>query len=291
MSGRASIARLAAWIIIGHLAAPALLRADQVRDWMFTIQPPGTYLNTDVVLPGLQAQIEHRIPVFGQLNELDLKANVLPTLFYAESQADVDFRVLIFTFGGSAGVRDTFGNLTFDPGKPFDHKARRRAEDKGDYENAFTGFAEGRITLSLPFNDWMALQSVNSMRYEGGADRTFDWRMGIVRDSGVYWRTNNTFFFHHRKFGAIGPQLEILSYKFDGQRNTDVNFGFTFVGRVGLRKRFDLFYLTTLLGVTGEVNGVERSKVYGDHYFGVPLTIIAAYRIVWELGTPAKPGD
>jgi hypothetical protein len=291
MLRRVSIVPIAAWIFVGHLAEPSALRADQVRDWMFDVQAPGTYLNTDIVLPGVQAQLEQRIPVYGKLNELNLKVNALPTLFYYESQADVDLRILVFTFGASAGFRDTFGNLSFEPGEPFDHDARRLAEKKGRYSNAFTGFAEGRFTLSLPFNDWLAIQSINGFRYEGGTDRTFDWRMGIVRDSGVYLKSNTTFYLHHRKFGANGPQLEVLSYELDGKRNTQFNYGFTFVGRVGFRKRFDLLYLTVLLGLSGQINGVDTSKVYGDHYLHAPLTIILAYRVVWDLTGPRKSTD
>jgi hypothetical protein len=286
MLRRISIAQVAACILVGHIAEPSALRAEQVRDWMFVIQEPGTYLNTDLVLPGLQAQLEHRIPVFGKLNQLDLKINALPTLYYYESQVDADLRILVLTLGASVGFRDTFGNLSFGPDEDFDHDARRLAEKKGRYSNAFTGFAEGRVTLSLPFNDWMALQSINGARFEGGTDRTFDWRMGIVRDSGVYLKSNTTFYVHHRKFGALGPQLEILSYELDGKRNTQFNYGFTYVGRVGFRKRFDLLYLTVLFGLTGQINGIDTPQVYGDHVLHVPLTIVAAYRIVWDLTAP-----
>ena len=52
----------------------------------------------------------------------------------------------------------------------------------------------------------MAVQSINAARYESGSDRTFDWRMAIVRDSGVYLKSNTTFYIHHRKFGAIGRE-------------------------------------------------------------------------------------
>jgi hypothetical protein len=52
-------------------------RAEQARDWMFTVPTPGTYLNTDIMFSGVQACVEQRIPIYGRLNELDLKVNAL----------------------------------------------------------------------------------------------------------------------------------------------------------------------------------------------------------------------
>ena len=253
---------------------------------MFAIQRPGTYLSTDVVFPGVQATLDHRVPIYGGANELDLRVNALPTLYYYESQVDIELRVLVLTLGLTAGFRNTFYNLSFDPDEPFSHEARREAEDDGDYDSAFTGYGEARAQLGIPFNDWVALLAIVGGRYEGGRDRTFDWRLGIMRDSGVLVRSNTTLFFHHRDFGAIGPQLEVLSYELNGERNTGIHFGFTYVGRVGIRDRFDLLYLTLLFGTTGKVNGVDTEDVYGDHWFKLPITLQLAYRIVWELSGP-----
>ncbi len=251
----------------------------------------GTYLNTDVVLPGVQVQLEQRIPIYGQMNELDLKANAMLTWFYYESQFDVDLRFLVLTLGLSAGFRNTFVSLELPSGGPFDHDARSELEDEGDNSASLDGFGEGRATLSLPFNDNLAFQSVNGARFEGGPDRTYDWRLGIMRDSGVYFRSNNTLFFHHRKLGAIGPHLEVLNYALDGERNTEFNYGFTYVGRLGFRKRFDLIYLNVLFGLSGTINGVPTEEVYGDHWLKVPFMIQLAYRIVWDLSGPREPGS
>ena len=290
--GRGAAASLLIATVVVQLAS-GVARADQVRDWMVAPQPPGTYLNTDIVFPGLQAQLEHRIPIYGLANELDLKVNALPTVLYYESQADVELRVLILTLGISAGFRDTFFNLAFAPGEAFDHGARNKADSTpGRHTNELTGYGDGRVTLSIPFNDYVALLSVNGARYEGGGDRTFDWRLGIVRDAGVYLHSNTTLFFHHRSFGALGPQLEVLRYKFDGHKNLEFNYGFTYVGRMGwLRRRFDMLYVSALIGVTGKTNGEPTYKVYGDHYLKVPLTVALAYRMVWELWTPKKYGE
>ncbi|HEY3594285.1 MAG TPA: hypothetical protein VGL13_10435, partial [Polyangiaceae bacterium] len=73
-------------MVLALVAVSSGTRADQARDWMVAAQPAGTYLNLDVVFPGVQAQLEHRIPIYGGANELDFKVNALPTLVFYESQ-------------------------------------------------------------------------------------------------------------------------------------------------------------------------------------------------------------
>jgi hypothetical protein len=285
----------AAVLLVAALAVPGSTRADQPRDWMVAAQPGGTYANIDVVFPGVQAQLEHRVPIFGKANELTLKVNALPTLVFYESQADVDLRLLVLTLGASAGFHDVFHNLEFGPTEAFDSAARRDAEFGHRYGNAVSGFGEGRITLSLPFNDGLVFVSVNGFRFEGGRDRTFDWRLGIVRDAGMLVRSDTTLFIKHRSFGAIGPQIQILNYALNGWRNTQVNYGFTFTTRLGLRDRNDLFFLSVLFGVGGTVIGGQgvayaTQDVYGNHLFKLPMTFQIAYRTVLEIAPESKPG-
>ena len=285
------VATLLSTAVISMTARTA--RADHPRDWMFAAQPGGTYLNTDLVMPGLQAQLEHRIPIYGQSNELDLRFTALPTLFFAESQVDVELRILILTLGVSVGVRDTFYNMQLGKDEAFDLKGRMAAEDRNGYTNKFSAYGEGRLQLAIPFNDHVALLAVGGARYEGGQDRVFDWRYTIVRDAGLMLRSNTTLFYHHRKFGGIGPQLEVLSFDYNEKRSTAINLGFLYVGRVGLlSKRSDMLYLCVLFGVGGSTNGVPTSEVYGDHYFfKMPINVQLAYRMVWELNVPPPPGS
>lgn len=278
-------------LMAAALSAPKSTRADQRRDWMVAPQPAGTYANIDVVFPGAQLQLEHRIAIYGVANELNIKASVLPTIVFTESQVDADLRLVILSIGASAGVRDTFHNITVGPNDRFDRAARRDIEWSGNVENLVAGFGEGRATLSLPFNDNMVFQSVNGMRFESGPDRTFDWRLGIMRDSGMLLRSDSTLFLKHRSFGAIGPQLQILNYPFNGQRNTQINYGFTFTTRPGLRPRNDIFFLSVLFGVGGTVNGVPTGDVYGNHLFKMPVTFQLAYRTVLEIAGPRRPGE
>jgi hypothetical protein len=277
-------------VLIGTVFAPRV-HAEQPRDWMVAAQPGGTYVNLDVIFPGVQAQLEHRIPIYGQANELTFRVNALPTLLFYESQADVDLRIVILSLGASAGFRDVFHNLEFGPNDKFDRGARRDREFGGSYDNAVTGFGEGRVTLSLPFNDNLVLLSVNGLRFEGGGDRTFDWRLGIVRDAGMLLRSDTTLFIKSSSFGAIGPQVQVLNYALSGQRNTQINYGFTFTTRPGFRDRNDIFFLSVLFGVGGTVNGIPTEDVYGTHLFKIPVTFQLAYRTVLEVARPSKAKD
>jgi hypothetical protein len=274
----------AAWFI------PNSSRADQARDWMVAAQPPGTYMNLDIVFPGVQAQLEHRRQFYGQANELNIRASVLPTIVFMETQVDADLRLVVLALGVTAGYREVFHNIEVAHGAPFDAAARRTIDFGGAYNMAGAPFGEARATLSLPINDHLVFLSVNALRFEGGADRSFDWRLGIMRDSGMLFRSDTTVFYKNRSLGAIGPQVQLLNYALDGVRNTQINYGFTFTTRPGLRARNDLLFLSVLFGIGGTINGLPTEDVYGNHIFKIPVTFQLAYRTVLEISSPAKPG-
>lgn len=257
---------------------------------MVAAQPAGTYVNLDIVFPGVQAMLEHRRQFYGQANELSLKASVLSTIVFMESQIDADLRLVVLSLGASAGIRDVFHNIAFPQGARVDSAARRQVDFGGSYTNAFSAFGEARATLSLPINDQLVFLSVNGLRFEGGEDRTFDWRLGIVRDAGMLFRSDTTVFYKHRNFGAIGPQVQILTYALDGLRNTQINYGFTFTSRPGFRARNDIVFLSVLFGIGGTVNGMPTADYYGNHIFKIPVTFQLAYRAVLEVSSPTKPG-
>jgi hypothetical protein len=280
---------LFATLLLVTAAVTRTAHAEQARDFMVAAQPDGTYANIDVIFPGMQLQLEHRIRFFGQANELNLKANILPTIVFMESQVDADLRLVVLSLGGSVGYRDVFQNITFAEGvKDFSAAARRDAFFGGTYNRQSSGFGEARATLSLPINEHVVFLSINALRFEGGPDRTFDYRLGVVRDSGMLFRSDTTVFYKHRGFGAIGPQFQVLNYSLDNQRNTQFNYGLTFTTRPGLRPRNDIFFLSVLFGIGGTVNGVPTADMYGTHLFKVPMTIQLAYRTVLEISGPPK---
>lgn len=247
--------------------------AEQPRDWMVAAQPGGTYLNVDVLFPGAQVQLEHRVPIFGQANELTLKLNALPTLVFYESQVDVDVRIVVLTLGASAGIREVFHALEFHPGQRYDSQARRDMVFAGSFGDSFASFGEARATLSLPFNENIVLLSIKTLRFEGGRDRVFDWRLGIMRDSGAVVRSDTTLFLKHRDFGAIGPRAQVLNYSLDRRQNTQVNYGLTFVTRPGLRRRNDILFISVLFAFAGTVNDIPVDEMYGMHLFKSPFNI------------------
>jgi hypothetical protein len=273
------------------LGLPNLSRADQARDWMVGPQPGGTVLNLDVVFPGVQAQVEHRIPVYGIANELWLRANALYLLPFYESQFDVDMRLVVLSLGGSVGYRNTFRGLEFRPGEPLDRQHRRSRELSGEYEGYDNGFGEVRATLSLPFNDHVVFQSINGLRFEGGPDRAFDWRLGVVRDSGMYFNSMSNLYLKGRSFGSLGPALQVLNFPLDGEHITQVNYGFTFVTRPGLRKDNDILFLSMLFNFAKTDSGYSAGDVYGAHLFFGPWNFQLAYRMVFEVQGPASDDE
>ncbi|HKU44699.1 MAG TPA: hypothetical protein VJR89_41350 [Polyangiales bacterium] len=286
------ISILVACLVVTGLGVAPVVHAEQARDWMVAAQPGGTYLNLDVVFPGVQAMLEHRMPIYGAANELDFKVSALPTLVFVETQADVDVRLLVLSLGATVGAREIFHSLEFQRGVPIDSQARRDMEFGAGFRNSFHGYGEGRATLSLPFNDNLVFLSVNALRYEGGPDRVFDWRLGIMRDSGPLFRSDTTLFIKGRSFGAIGPRVQFLNYKLDGITNNQINYGFTFTTRPGFRKRNDIFFLSVLLGLSGTVataeGSVRTADIYGNHIFKVPVVFEIAYRTVLDIGGSEK---
>jgi hypothetical protein len=278
------IRSLAFGVVVATLVAtarPAL--AEQPRDWILGAQPPGTDLMLDAILPGVQATVEHRIPIYEIANQLTLRANSLFLLPLYESQADVDLRLLVLTLGASAGFRDTFRNLTFAPGERIDRDHRRQRELDGRVSNEIWGFYEGRATLSLPFNDYLVFQGVNTLRFEGRPDRSYDWRTGVVHD-GTFFRSDNMLFLKHRDWGGIAPIMQVLAFE-DGVRNiTQVNYGVALVTRPGARRRNDLLFVQVLFH-PGKTFGDEYEP-YGMHLLFSPIVVTVAYRAVLPIDRP-----
>lgn len=281
-----TVARALACAVALVAFAPPAAHAEQARDWILAAQPGGTDLMLDAILPGAQATIEHRIPIYGFANQLTFRANSLFVLPLYESQADVDLRILVLTLGASAGFRDTFRNLTFAPGERLDRDHRRQRELDGRVSNEIWGFYEGRAILSLPFNDYLVFQGVNTMRFEGVPDRTFDWRTGVVHD-GQFFRSDNMLFLKHRDWGGIAPVVQILDFELGPQRTTQINYGVAIVTRPGLRRRNDLLFAQVLFH-PGATLGTDENDFYGTHLLFSPIVVTVAYRAVLPVYRPER---
>jgi hypothetical protein len=261
-------------------------RAEQPRDWMISAPENGTDFTVDAILPGAQLAIEHKLPVYGGANQLTLRGNALYTIPFYESQADVDLRILALTIGGSAGFRSDFGHMGFAPDESIDRGHRRERFVDGKVDTATWGFGEGRVTLSLPFNDYVLLNAINSLRFEDSPDRSFDFRNGIVHDGGTLFKSDIMLFFKHRSLGGFAPMKQILNFGLDRRRLTEFNYGFALATRPGFLRGRDIFFLQVLFNPGSTFGTYDNKDGYGLHVLFAPITFTLAYRMVIPVWRP-----
>lgn len=268
----------AVWLLTVALgASPNVARANLPRDWMAGVQPEGADLFLDLILPGVQATLENRLNFYGDANQFTSRINALATAGFVESQLDLDMRVLVLAVGGSVGVRDTFRLQTFMPGESISIEHRLERELESEVTNGAWGFAEARVTLSVPFNDHMVLNSINRYRIEGRPQSSFDWRLAVVHD-GEFLASETMFLLKGRSWGAIGPVVELLQYELGGQSRTQINWGAMLTTRLGWLADRDVLLIRALVNVGGP--GIDASQTYGLHYLSVPMNLTVAYRAV-----------
>ena len=261
-------------------------RAEQTRDWMIAAQPSGTDVMLDLVFPGVQATVEHRAPVYGFSNQLTLRANALYTVPFFESQADVDLRILALTLGASGGFRRDNHSLSFEEDDSLGRRKRRLRDIDGLYETATYGYGEGRATLSLPINDYVLFNGINTLRFDDSPDRTFDWRQGVVHDSGPTFRSDLMLFLKHRDWGGFAPMMQILNFGLGDHRFTQINYGFMAVTRPGFIRGGDIIFLQFLFHPGSTLGGYDNADSYGMHLFFAPIVFTLAYRMVLPVWRP-----
>jgi hypothetical protein len=260
-------------------------RADQARDFIIAAQPEGTDAMIDVVFPGVQAVLEHRLPIYGGANQFTVRGNVLYTIPFFESQADVELRILALTLGASAGIRSDFRALSFGPTERIDIDYRRERDIDGRTDHLTWGFGEGRATLSLPINDYVLFNAINTLRFQDQPDRTFDWRSGVVHD-GTFFRSDIMLFLKHRDLGGVAPLMQIMNFGLDGQNFTQINYGFMLVTRPGFKRRNDLLFFQFIYHPGGTLGTYDNSASYGMHLFDAPFTFTLAYRMILPVWRP-----
>jgi hypothetical protein len=246
---------------------------------MIAAQPDGTDAFVDVVFPGTQATLEHRIPIYGVANQLTLRGNGLATIPFYESQLDAELRIVVLTLGASGGFRHTMRHLEFDPGERIDSDHRRDREIDGDFSHATFGFGELRATLSLPINDYVLFNAINSARFEGRPDRSFDWRNAVVHD-GTVLKSDLWLIFKHRDWGGLGPIAQILDFGLGDRRFTQINYGFLLTTRPGFVRRNDIFFVQFLFHPGSSLGAFDNQENYGAHLFFAPISFQLAYRMV-----------
>jgi hypothetical protein len=271
-----------ACVVAAWFYAASAARADQPRDFMLSIQPPGTFLLLDYFGTGAQATLENRIKIYRDANDLTTGVSLVPAYPLAEANARADLRILFFSLGGTVAYRSVWRDLSFAPGKnsycaDCDRGARRSKDaffGKSPGSDQF-GYAEVRARLLFPFNDYVVMDMNGALRYEGRNDRSFDWFYTTIYDHGVLGRFEVDLFAKHRNWGGIGPYLQLLELPRDGGHQAQWAFGFNAVTRLGLLKRNDLLFLTFLIR--------PGDAMYGQHNYYAPVRSLLVYRMIIDL--------
>jgi len=287
---RELILSLGCMLVVAVLAVPRA-RADQTRDFMIAAGESGTDVFVDTVLPGAQLTLEHRAPIYQVANQLNLRANALLTPAFFETQADAELRILVLTLGGTYGYRNLMSEQVFKEGEEFDRYARRTRFVEGDQTSDAFGFGEFRATVSLPINDYVVFNGINTFRFEGGHDRSFDWRNAIVRDADMLFRSDLMLFFKHRDVGGIAPMMQIMNFGLGEERYTQLNYGFLFATRPGFRRANDIFFLQLLFHPGSTFGSYDNSEAYGNHLLFSPISLTVAYRVIFEVWRAGNGND
>ncbi len=255
---------------------PTGASADQPHDWFIGPQDDGTVLNAGFFFPGTITSIEHKLSVFGQANQLLLRGTGIVSYPFTDGQLDVEMRVVLVSAGLSIGGRETWRNMSFAPDEPVDRWQRRIRWSAGEFDTAAWPHAEARLSVALPFNDYVLLNCVNTARYEDRPDPSYDWRNSMVHDRGMLYKSETMLFVKHKAFGGVGPMLTFLDFALDGVRHTQILYGFTFVSRAGLTRWNDI--LAIQMWFYGDtMDDFDNSENYGWDMWRGPFNLMIAY--------------
>jgi len=255
------------------------------RDYFLNPPPAGQFAHLDAYSVGTQASYEWRADGEEGMSMLHARASGIVSYPYAEASANLDFRVFLFTIGGSYGYRWVYRNFTFAPNEA-DRSRERRLEIESDkaYTDQDYTFYEGRFRLIIPL-DWMFMTNVLTLRHENQADNSFDWLHANVHDGGNLTKLESTLFFRHRDFGAIGPYLRYMNLPrtdpADGRskRVGEIAYGFVYGTRPGFVRpkmgNIDLFLLQMMFRFGDEDFGLQAYRI--------PLYLLAVYRVTLGL--------
>ena len=269
------------WLLL--LATSTSAKASDPRDAMFSIPDDGTQLLVDYFLTGAQLSIRHNRNLFGKANSLRLTGSGVLSYPLGQAEGRIDLRALAFEFSVSAGYRSVFRSLTFDAGKDGEYcadcsrRARRRLDpllSASPSTSAFA-FAEGRINLLLPFNDFLVGTAHWALRYEGRQPRSYDWVHTDIHDGGLFQRFEASLFAKHRDYGAIAPYVQMLRLRQGDRLRTAWAVGLNMVTRPGIVRHDDVLLITLLVR--------PSDPFYGQHSYFAPIRALVAYRLQFLL--------
>jgi hypothetical protein len=276
-------------VFVGFIMALALCtasgsaRADQRRDYMVSGLPAGDRLILDYIGTGARATLEHRRPILNNANDYTLSTSALFGYPLAQIEASAALRALFLEFSGTIGYRFVWRNLSFEPGengaycRDCDRPARRAKDPlfgSGTGSDEFP-FAEARVQLYAPFNEYFVFTSLFALRYESLAPRSYDWFFTTVHDPGLMPRWEATGLFKHKKLGAIGPYVLLQSMPRAGHHDNELAFGLNAMTRLGLVNHNDMLFITFLVR--------PGDGLYGVHSYFAPVRALIVYRLQLSL--------
>jgi hypothetical protein len=265
------------------IAAPRAAYASQAQDWYIGPQEEGSSSELTVFFPGVMATLDHRVDVYSG-NQLLLQTGGIVTYPFGNLWVATDLRFLLFSIGGKVGFQDTWRNFTFDADDELSRAELRERSAAGMFDNVAWPYVQGRVTMAIPFNEYLLALSEFLPTYKDSPDRSYDWEAGLVHDRGMLYTWDTTIFFKHKKFGAIGPILEIQDFGLDGKRHGQINYGFILVTRAGLVRRNDIIVWRMLFHSGDDfVGGYDNSDVWGSFNWRGAFSFMLAYRVKIEL--------
>lgn len=260
------------------LATPRSAQASQAQDWYIGPAEEGSSSEVTVLFPGVMATLDHRIDIYSG-NQLLLQTGGLVVFPFGNLFVATDLRFLLFSIGGKVGFQDTWRNFTFDEDEELSRAKLRERSAAGMFDNAAWPYVQGRATMAIPFNKYLLVMTEFLPTYYNSPDRTYNWEAGLIHDKGMLYTWDNTLFFKHKKFGAIGPILEVQDFGLDGERHTQINYGFILVTRAGLVRRDDIIVWRMKFHSGNDfVGGYDNSDVWGMFNFRAAFDFLLAYR-------------
>lgn len=266
--------------VLGFLAYPAqrAAHASQSQDWYIGPAEEGSTSEVTIFFPGVMATLDHRVDVY-QGNQLLMQTGGIVTYPFCNLFVASDLRFLLFSIGGKVGFQDTWRNFTFDDDDELSRAALRERSAAGAFNNEAWPYVQGRVTMAVPFNKYILVLTEFLPTYLDVSDRSYNWEAGLIHDRGMLYTWDNTLFFKHKKFGAVGPILEVQDFGLDGKRHTQINYGFILVSRAGIVRRDDILVWQMKFHSGNDfLGGYDNRDVWGSFNWRAPFSIMLAYR-------------
>jgi hypothetical protein len=261
------------------IAVPRAAHATQPQDWYVGVAEEGSSAEVTVFFPGVMTTLDHRLNLYHGGNQLWLTTGGIVTYPFANLFVGADLRFLLFSVGGKIGFQDTWRNFSFDDDEELSRQTLREHNAEGAFNNVAWPWVQARVSMAVPFNDYVLALTEFMPMHMNSPDRTYDWQANLIHDQGMLYTWDSMLFFKHKKFGAVGPLIEVQDFGLDGKRHTQINYGFTLLSRAGLIRRDDLIVWQMKFHSGNKfLGGYDNSDVWGSFLWRASFNILIAYR-------------